>query len=210
MIGTDTQKRAFCSPFQIAHTEPWPGKRMGGHGYRVSHFLVGAWTDDSVGWMPPVWLDGPEGDGLFQGDGGSPHLEPAEVITAELLRLAGVTVTVVDIDELNSELTTGPLRGRDKPQATARIEFTVPGTAESRQTTVRIGYALPLATATDAPVRVAYHMMNQLAVSGQDDLVSQFTRHVRLPPDKEAWSVSRIQRSRSVEHQVKQGIRTAG
>jgi bifunctional DNase/RNase len=152
---------------RIAHVGPWPGRRMGGPGFRVSHFLV-VLSDDSGGRALPVWLDRPEGRGLFQGDGGRPHSEPAEVITAELLRAAGVTVTGVDIHELNTELTTGPRHGRDKPQATARIEFTVAGTAESRQLTVRIGYALALAAATGAPVRVADQLMNQLAIPGQE------------------------------------------
>jgi len=37
---------------------------------------------------------------------------PAVVITAGLLHAAGVTVTGVDIDELDTTLTTGPWRGR--------------------------------------------------------------------------------------------------
>ena len=165
---------------RIAHTEPWPGKRMGGPGFSVSHVLV-VLSDDSGGRVLPVWLSGPEGHGLFKGDGGRPHPEHAEVITAELLRVAGVTVTAVDIDELNVELTTGPRYGSDQPQATARIEFTAAGTAEPRQMMVRIGYALALAVATGAPVRVADQLMNQLAVPSEDDLVSQFTRDVPLP-----------------------------
>jgi bifunctional DNase/RNase len=165
---------------RIAHIEPWPGKRIGGGGIWVSSFLV-VLADDSGGRALPVWLDGPEGHGLFRGDGDHPHPEPAEVITAALLRVAGVTVTGVDIDELDTELTTGPQQGRDKPQVTARIEFTAAGTAELRQMTVRIGYALAMAAATGAPVRVADQLMEQLAVPGQGDLVGQFTRDVPLP-----------------------------
>ncbi len=37
-------------------------------------------------------------------DGDHPHPEPTEVITANLLRVAGVTVTGVDIDELDAAL----------------------------------------------------------------------------------------------------------
>jgi bifunctional DNase/RNase len=172
---------------RIAHIEPWPGKRIGGGGFWVSSFLV-VLADDSGGRALPVWLDGPEGHALFRGDGDHPHPEPAEVITAALLRVAGVTVTGVDIDELDTELTTGPQQlttgpqqGRDKPQVTARIEFTAAGTAELRQMTVRIGYALAMAAATGAPVRVADQLMEQLAVPGQGDLVGQFTRDVPLP-----------------------------
>lgn len=166
---------------RIAHIEPWPGKRMSGHGFRISSFLV-VLSDDSGGRALPVWLRGPEGHGLFRGDGDHPHPEPAEMITAELLRVAGVTVTGVDIDELDTELTTGPRQGRDNPQATAQIEFTAAGTAEPRRMTARIGYALALAAATGAPIRVAGRLMDELAVPGRDDLVSQFTRDVPLPP----------------------------
>ena len=61
----------------------------------------------------------------------TPILGPAEVITAGLLHAAGVTVTGVDIDELDTTLTTGAWRGREAAQATARIEFVEGGgTAE--------------------------------------------------------------------------------
>ncbi len=162
---------------RIAHVEPWPGERIGGGGFWVSSFLV-VLTDDSRGLALPVWLDGPEGHGLFPGTDDHPHPEPAEAITAGLLRTAGVTVTGVDIDELDTELTTGPRRGHDRPQVTARIEFTAAGTAEPRQMTVRIGYALAMAAATGAQVRVADQLMDQLAIPGQGDLVGQFTRDV--------------------------------
>jgi hypothetical protein len=103
------------------------------------------------------------------------------MITADLLRAAGVTVTGVDIDELDPALTAGPRRGRDTPQATTRIEFTAAGTGEPRQLPVRIGYALAMATTTGAPIRVADQLMDQLAVPAQSDLVGQFTRDVPLP-----------------------------
>jgi hypothetical protein len=164
---------------RIAHTEPWPGKRIGGRGFRISSFLV-VLADDS-GRALPLWLNGPEGHGLFRGRDDHPHPEPAEVITAGLLRAAGVTVTGVDIDTLDTALTTGPRQGRDTAQATARIEFTAAGTAEPQQMTVRIGYALAMAAATGAPVRVANPLMDQRAVPAQGDLVGQFTRDVPLP-----------------------------
>ncbi|MGH3200380.1 MAG: hypothetical protein ACRDOH_01070 [Streptosporangiaceae bacterium] len=166
---------------RIALTEPWPGKRMGGRGFRISSFLV-VLADDVGGRALPVWLNGPEGHGLFRGGGDHPHPEPAEVITADLLRAAGVTVTGVDIDELDTALATGPRHGRDADAtAAARIEFTAAGTAGPRQMTVRIGYALAMAAATGAPVRVASQLMDQLAVPAQDDLAGQFTRDVPLP-----------------------------
>jgi hypothetical protein len=83
---------------RIAHVEPWPGRRgLRGHGFRVFSFLV-VLADDTGGRALPVWLNGPEGHGLFRGDGGHPHPEPAEAITAELLRAAGVAVTGVHIE----------------------------------------------------------------------------------------------------------------
>jgi bifunctional DNase/RNase len=171
---------------RIADVKPWPGKNVGGRGFRISSFLV-VLTDES-GRALPIWLNGPEGHGLFRGDGDHPHPEPAEAITAGLLRAAGVTVTGVDIDELDTALTTGPRRGRDAPQATARIEFTAAGSAEPKQMTARIGYALALAAATGAPIQVADQLMDRLAVPAQDDLVGQFTRDVPLPRRRRGWS----------------------
>lgn len=178
---------------RIAHVEPWPGKRMGGRGFGVFAFLV-VLVDDSGGRALPVWLKGPEGHGLFRGRDDHPHPEPAEVITADLLRAAGVTVTGVDIDELDLALTTGPRRGHDTAQATARIEFTAAGTAEPRQMTVRIGYALAMAAATGAPIRVADQLMDQLAVPAQDDLVGQFTRDVPVTLPRRRRGLSRLVR----------------
>ncbi len=48
---------------RISHIEPWPGKRMGGRGFRISSFLV-VLADDSGGRALPIWLNGPEGHGL--------------------------------------------------------------------------------------------------------------------------------------------------
>jgi hypothetical protein len=104
------------------------------------------------------------------------------VITASLLRAAGVTVVGVGIDTLDAALTTGPQSGCDLTQATARIEFTAAGAAGPRQLAARIGYALALAVATGAPVQVPDQLMDQLAVPAQEDLVGQFTRDVPLPP----------------------------
>ena len=183
---------------RIADVKPWPGQRKGGHGFRISSFLV-VLTDDSGGRALAVWLNGPEGHGLFRGAGDRPHPEPAEVITAGLLHAAGVTVTGVDIDELDPALTTGPRRGPDSAQATTRIEFTAAGTAEPKQMTVRIGYALALAAAAGAPVRVADQLMDRLAVPAQDDLVDQFTRDVPLP--RRRRGLSRLARRGSLVRQ---------
>ncbi len=184
---------------RIAHTEPWPGKRMGGRRFGFFSILV-VLADDSGGRALPVWLDGAEGHGLFRGrDDDHPHPEPAEVITAGLLRAAGVTVTGVDIDELDTALTTGPRPGRDTAQATARIEFTAAGGAEPRQTPVRIGYALAMAAATGAPIRVTGQLMDQLAVPAQGDVLDQFTRDVPLP--RRRRGLSRLVRGRKLVRQ---------
>jgi bifunctional DNase/RNase len=166
---------------RIAHVEPWPGKRVAGRGFGFFSMLV-VLADDSGGRALPVWLDGAEGHGLFRGrDDDHRFPESAEVITAGLLRAAGVTVTGADIDELDPALTTGPRRGHDSAQATARIEFTAADPAEPGQMTVRIGYALAMAAATGAPVTVADPLMDRLAVPAQGDLVDQFTTDVPLP-----------------------------
>ena len=109
------------------------------------------------------------------------------MITASLLRAADVTVTGVDIDELDPALTTGPRRGHPAAQAAARIRFTATGTAEPRQMTVRIGYALAMAAATGAQVQVADPLMDQLAVPIQGDLAGQFTRDVPLHRRRRGW-----------------------
>jgi hypothetical protein len=90
-------------------------------------------------------------------------------------------VTGVDIDELDAALPTGPRHGPDGAQATARIGFVAAGAAEPQEMTVRIGYALALAAATGAPIRVAGQPMDRLAVPAHDDLAAQFTEHVPLP-----------------------------
>src|SRR6185312_5564381 len=148
-----------------------PGQRMGGRGFRISSFLV-VLADDSRGRALPVWLNGPEGHGLFRDHGHHPHPEPTEVITANLLRAAGVTVTAVDIDELDPALTTGPQHGRDVAQAAVRIAFTAAGMAEPGQMPVRIGYALAMAAATGAPIRIADQLMDRLAVPAEGDLAA--------------------------------------
>jgi hypothetical protein len=74
--------------------------------------------------------------------------------------------------------------GATDPGPPARLEFTAADTAEPRQMTARIGYALALAAATGAPIQVADQVMDQLAVPAQDDLLGQFTRDVPLPRAK--------------------------
>jgi bifunctional DNase/RNase len=182
---------------RIAHVEPWPGKRGITRGFRISSFLI-VLADEAGGRALPLWLIGPEGHGLFQGDGERHHPVPAEALTAELLRAAGVAVDGVDIDELDAAFTAGPERGPHgpRPQASARIGFT-PAGAEPREMPARIGYALALANATGAPIRVPDDLMNRLAVPAQEDLVAQFTRDVPVPRPRRR-RLPRLFRGRSV------------
>lgn len=180
---------------RIAHVEPWPGRRGSRGGFRISSFLV-VLTDDAGGRAVPLWLTGPEGHGMFRGDGRKPHPVPAEDITAELLRAAGVTVNGVDIDELDPALTTGPSHGRDAPRMSARIGFLPAGTAEPGEITARIGYALSLAQAAGAPVRVPDDQIDRLAVPAPEDPVAQFTRDVPVP--RRRRRLPRLFRGRSV------------
>jgi hypothetical protein len=60
----------------IAYAEPWPGKRIGGRGFRISPFLV-VLADDSGGQALPVWLSRPERRGLFRGWDDRPYPKAA-------------------------------------------------------------------------------------------------------------------------------------
>jgi bifunctional DNase/RNase len=162
---------------RIAHAEPRPGRQPGG-GFRISSFLV-VLADDSGGRALPVWLIGPEGHGLWEvlgAPGDSHHLiEAAETLTSRMLQGAGVQVTGVEIDELDPALTSGPQRGRSDVRPVARIEFTQAGTAAPQQMRARLGYALALAAAAGAPVRVADQVMDRLAVTVHgEDLLREF------------------------------------
>ena len=58
-------------------------------------------TDDADGRALPVWLNGPEGHACSGAAMMITPTESAEMITVDLLDAAGVTVTGVDIDELD-------------------------------------------------------------------------------------------------------------
>jgi hypothetical protein len=155
---------------RIAHVEPRPGRQPDG-GFRIHSFLV-VLADDPGGRALPVWLGGPQGHGLWQifAPGAGPPVHEAETQTWRLLQAAGVAVTGADIDELDAAVTEGPRRGRPDARAWARIEFTTAAAGEPRQMQVPLGYALALAAAFGAPVRVADQVMDSLAVAtrGQD------------------------------------------
>ena len=167
---------------------------MSGRGFRISSFLVV--LADDAGRALPLWLTGPEGHGLFRGDGERPHPEPAEALTADLLRAAGVTVASVDIDELDAALTVGPRRGPGGPHASSVRIVLTPAGAEPREVTARLGNALALADATAAPIRLPDELMNALAVPAEADLVAQFTRDVPVP--RRRRGLSRLFRGRPV------------
>ena len=161
---------------RIAHAEPRPGRQPDG-GFAIHSFLV-VLADDPGGRALPVWLGGPGGHGLWRVL--DPSAEPAvpppggEDLTVQLLRAADVTVTGVDIDELDVGVTVPPSGGPPGPAPAARIEFT--GSAGPEHTmVVRLGYALALAAGSGAPVRVSDAVMERLAVPVQgEDLLGPF------------------------------------
>jgi hypothetical protein len=160
---------------RIAHVEPRPGRQPDG-GFRIHSFLV-VLADDPGGRALPVWLSGPQGHGLWQifAPGTGPPVHEAEAQTWRLLQAAGVAVTGADIDELDTAVTQGRRRGRPDARASARIEFTTAGAGEPRQMQVPLGYALALAAAFGAPVRVADQVMDSLAVATRgEDLLGEF------------------------------------
>jgi hypothetical protein len=159
---------------RIAHVEPRPGRQPDG-GFRIHSFLV-VLADDPGGRALAVWLTGPQGHGLWQifAPGAGPAGHETEAQTWRLLQAAGVTVTGMDVDELDAAVTAGP-RGRPEARAWARIEFTTAAGAGPRQMQVPLGFALALAAAFGAPVRVSGQVMDGMAVPIRgEDLLRQF------------------------------------
>jgi len=160
---------------RIAHVEPRPGRQPDG-GFRIHSFLI-VLADDPGGRALPIWLTGPQGHGLWQivAPGVGPPIHEAEEQTARLLQAADVAVTGADIHELDAAITAGPRRGRPDAGASARIEFTRAGAGGPRQMQVPLGYALALAAAFGAPVRVAGQVMDSLGVATRgEDLLDVF------------------------------------
>jgi bifunctional DNase/RNase len=162
------------TPVRIAHAEPRPG-RQPGRGFRISSFLV-VLADDAGGRALPIWLAGPEGDGLRRVLGPSDGDPPIEAVTARMLRAGDMTVTGVYIDELDAAMTSEPPRGQPDPRASARIEFAADtGAGVPHQIQARLGCALALAVACGAPVRVAGQVMDRMAVPVHgEDLLRPF------------------------------------
>ena len=172
---------------RIAHAEPRPGWQRDGE-LAISQILV-VLADDAGRRALPVWLTAPDGDSLWRlldQQAGPAGMGGVEEETADrLLRAVGVTVTGVDLDELDSEVTR-PLSAPPPPSTAppvvpptvapptvARISLAGPsGTAHM---TARLGYGLALAAAAGAPVRVAGPVMDRLAVpAGGGDLLGPF------------------------------------
>jgi hypothetical protein len=168
---------------RIVHAEPWPG-RLPEAGFSISQFLV-VLADDAGRRALPVWLNGIDGDPLWrilgQSASGAGMAGTAEELTGRLLQAAGVAVTGVDIDELDTETTAPPRLGPPwRPLTEARIALGAPG--GTRHVTARLGFGLALAAAAGAPVRVGDTVLDRLAVAIQDgDLVRQFVDGLPAP-----------------------------
>jgi hypothetical protein len=171
---------------RIAHVEPWPGRGADG-GFAISEFLI-VLADDANRRALPLWLTGSDGDSLWQlldqptAEAGMAGV--AEELAGRMLHAGHITVTAVDIEELDTEVTV-PLRhppssSPPSAAATARIELGRPGGI--RHFTARLGYSLALAVATGAPVRVADAVLDRLAVPvAGDDLLGPFLGRVPVP-----------------------------
>jgi hypothetical protein len=168
---------------RIVHAEPWPG-RLREAGFAISQFLI-LLADDAGHRALPVWLNGIDGDPLWRVLGqparGAGMADTAEELTGRLLQAAGVAVTGVDIDDLDTETTASPRLGpASRPLTEARIALGAPG--GTRHVTARLGFGLALAAAVGAPVRVADAALDRLAVAIQDgDLVRQFIDGLPVP-----------------------------
>jgi len=168
---------------RIVHAEPWPG-RLPEAGFAISEFLV-LLADDAGRRALPVWLNGIDGDPLWrildQPARGAGMAGTAEELTGRLLQAAGVAVTGVNIDDLDTETTAPPRLGPpSRPLAEARIVLGAPG--GTRHVTARLGFGLALAAAAGVPVQVADAVLDRLAVAIQHgDLVRQFVDGLPAP-----------------------------
>jgi hypothetical protein len=88
----------------------------------------------------------------------TPSPDSTEVISANLLRAADVTVTGVDFDALDTALTTGPRRSRTDDHADRVHHGRCRSASGTRQPWPR------------PPVRIADPLMNELTVPAQHDL----------------------------------------
>jgi len=106
-------------------------------------------ADEAGGRELPMWFLAADGLRLERLLEAEPE-QTADGLTARMLRALGATVTGVEIGELGPEV------------AAARIVLR--GSAGARQVTVRLVEGLAIAIASEAPIRVADAVMDQLAV----------------------------------------------
>jgi hypothetical protein len=164
---------------RIAHAEPRPGRLANG-GFHTRGYLV-VLADDAGHRAVPIWMPGDPG----ASDLADLLERPADQVIADgvpqelttrLLGAARARVTGVDIDvteagaaELSPEVTV------------ARIGLA--GPAGTRQVTADLGLGLALASAADAPVRLADAVLDRMAVPVHgDDLLTPFLDRARLAP----------------------------
>src|SRR6201996_1322313 len=161
---------------RIAHVEPRPGRLPGG-GFQTCGFLV-VLADDAGRRAVPVWLREPAAGDLAQlaarppGET-APSGAPQE-LAARLLRTAGASVTWVDIDVTDPDVT------ELRPEA-ALARIGLDGSGGSRQVTAGLGLGLAMGVAACAPARLADAVLDRVAepVPG-DDLLTPFLGRVPL------------------------------
>jgi hypothetical protein len=165
---------------RVAHAEPLPGKLPTGEFLTLGHLVVLA---DDVGHRAvPIWLhDEPGIDDLARlvelrdrPPEEAVSVAVPEELTTRLLRVAGASVTGVDID------VTVPAAGTLGPEVTvARVELT--GHSGTRHVAAGLGLGLAIAVTAGAPIRVPDAAMDRLGapVAG-DDLLTPFLD--RVPP----------------------------
>jgi len=136
-------------------------------------------ADDAGRRELPIWVQGFSSRRLKQlfeaqaadrEHAGTGEARTADELTARLLRAAGASVTGVDIDDLGLEV------------PAARIALA--GPAGTRHVTARVVEGLAVAITAGAPVRVAYAVMDRLAIPRPDD-----DGPVPLPEPEAALSV---------------------
>ena len=160
LVPAETRRR-LMTPVRIARVErrTRPTPRMPVRS--PTHVVVLA--DDAGRRELEIWLlqrDGHQIERLSERAASGPAGEgelarSAFELGGQLLRLAGVSVTGVGIDELGPDVTA------------ARIELT--GPAGTRHVTARLPEGLAVALATGAPLRVAAPVMDRLAVPARRD-----------------------------------------
>jgi hypothetical protein len=161
---------------RIAHVEPRPGRLPGG-GFQTRGFLV-VLADDAGRRAVPIWLREPAAGNLARLAARPPgEITPSDApqeLATRLLRAVGASVTGVDIDVTEPDVT------ELSPEA-AVTRIGLDGAEGTRQVTAGLGLGLAMAAAARAPVRLADAVLDRLAASVPgDDLLTPFLD--RVPP----------------------------